>query len=127
MNKYVDELNEENGESVHYEEMVTGMEKPVATKHKRQSIAPLPSFSKIFVPIDQRTWNDILAVDHVNKISLSYGVSKTMTGILRHHGCHREDGGAIDWNTLVTCVLSRPRERLGLDDSRMVGSSSCRK
>ena len=32
-NKCVEELYEENGASTHYEEMVTGMEKPVATKH----------------------------------------------------------------------------------------------
>ena len=33
MNEYVDELNEENGKSHHYEELVTCMEKPVATLH----------------------------------------------------------------------------------------------
>ena len=75
MNKYVDELYTENEESVYYKEMATGMTKPVATKHKGQSSPP--------------------------KRSLSYGVSKTMSKILRHHGSHREGDGAIDWNILL--------------------------
>ena len=41
------------------------------------------------------------AVDYVNKRSLSYRVSKTMTRVLRLHGSHREDDGAIDWSTLL--------------------------
>ena len=36
MSKYVDELREENGESIYYEEMDTVTEKPVATKQKGQ-------------------------------------------------------------------------------------------
>ena len=36
VNKYVDELREENGESIYYEEMVNITEKPVATKPKGQ-------------------------------------------------------------------------------------------
>ena len=37
MNKIVDGLPEENAISIHYEEMVTGTERPVATKQKEQS------------------------------------------------------------------------------------------
>ena len=85
---------EENGESIHYEEMDTGMRKPVATKHKQQSSPPSHSSSKMFVPIDQRKSNDIPAVDNVNQRSLLYRVSLTVTKILRHHGCHRENDGA---------------------------------
>ena len=33
-NKYVDDFYEENGESIRDEEMVNGMEKPVATKQR---------------------------------------------------------------------------------------------
>ena len=40
MNKYVDELHEENGESVHHEEMVTGAGKTLATKQKGQTHPP---------------------------------------------------------------------------------------
>ena len=69
-----------------------------ATKQKGESNAPLPSFSKMFAPIDQRKWKDILVVDEG---SLSFRVSKTMTRILRHQGSHREDDGAMDWDTLL--------------------------
>ena len=65
-NKYVDELLEENGKSIHCEEMVTGTERPVATKQKEQSTPPLFSLSTMVVPIDQRKWKDIRAVDFVN-------------------------------------------------------------
>ena len=82
--KYVEELYEETGESTHFEEMASGIEKPVATKHKEQPSPPSRSLSKIFVPIDQRKWNDISAVDYVIQRSLSYRVSKTMTQVLRH-------------------------------------------
>ena len=61
MNMYVEELYEENEESIHYEE------EPVATKHKGQPSPPSHSFSKMFVSIEQRRWNDILAVGYVNK------------------------------------------------------------
>ena len=96
MNKYVNELPEENGKSSHYEEVVTGTERPVATKQKEQSSPPLPSLSTMVVPIDQRKWKDIPAVDYVDKGSLSFSVSKTMTRILRHRGLHRETNGAMD-------------------------------
>ena len=44
MNKYVDELPEENEKSViHFEEVVTGTVRLVATKQKEQSTPPLPS------------------------------------------------------------------------------------
>ena len=66
-----------------------------------QSTPPLPSFSKMFVPIDQRKWKDIAALDYVDKGSLSLSVSKTMTQILRHRGLHRETSAAMDWDTLL--------------------------
>ena len=83
MNEYVVELSEENRKSVHFEEMVTGTGRPVATEQKEQSNPRLLSFSKMFVPIDQRKWKDILAVDYIDEGSLSFSVSKTMTRILR--------------------------------------------
>ena len=82
MNEHV-ELPEENGKSVHCEEMVTGTGRPVATEQKEQSNPRLLSFSKMFVPIDQRKWKDILAVDYVDEGSLSFSVLKTTTRILR--------------------------------------------
>ena len=48
-------------------------------------------------------------VDYVDKGSLSCRVSKTMTQVLRHQGSHREDDGAMDWNTLLH-VLCRDCE-----------------
>ena len=84
MNKYVNELPEENGESIHYEEATTGTGRPVATKQKEQSTPPSSSLSSIVVPIDQRKWNDIPTIDYVDKGSVSFSVSKTMTRIPRH-------------------------------------------
>ena len=48
------------------------------------------TLSTVVVPIGQRKWKDILAVDHVDKGSLSFSVSKTMTRILQHRGLHRD-------------------------------------
>ena len=33
-------------------------------------------------------------------------VSKTMTKILRHHGSHREDDGAIVWKNCCSCCVA---------------------
>ena len=60
----------------------------------------------MFVPIDQRKWKDIPAVHYVDKGLLSFSVSKTMVRIPRHRGFHREDDGAMDWDTLLH-MLSR--------------------
>ena len=96
MNKYVEKRIKMK--SVHHEEIVTGSgtEKPVATKQKGQSRPQSYLVSKMFLPIDQGQWKDIPAVDDVRKRSLSWRVSKIMTNMLRHHGVHREDGGASD-------------------------------
>ena len=56
VNIHVDELREENGTSIHNEEVTTGAGGPVATKQREQSNPPSPSFSKMFVPINQRKW-----------------------------------------------------------------------
>ena len=53
------------------------------------------------VPIDQRKWNDIPAVNNVIKGAASWRVSKIMTKMSRHHGHLREDAWAIDWNSLL--------------------------
>ena len=58
----------------------------------------------MFVLIDQRRWKDILAVDYVDKRSLSFRVSTTMTRIPRHQGSRREEDGARDWKTLLHMV-----------------------
>ena len=64
-----------SGKCVYDKEMATGSdtEKPVATTHKGPS----------------------------SPRSLSWRVSKIMTKMLRHRGCHRGDDGATDWNTLL--------------------------
>ena len=112
-NKYVGKLHEENGASIHYEEMATGSgtAKPVATKQKGQSNPPPPAFSKMYVPVGQRKWNDTPAVDYVNQRSLSYRVSKTMTQIPRYHGPHREDDGTSCWNTLLLMLCATTKTR----------------
>ena len=104
MIKYVEEIYEEKGESVYHEEMATGSGtgKPVVTKHKGQPSPQSNPVSTMFIPSDPRTWNDLPAVDYVSGRSLPCRVSKIMTQMLRHHGSHREDDGAIKWNTLLT-------------------------
>ena len=52
----------------------------------------------MIVPIDQRKWKDIPAVDYVDLGSLSFSVPKTMTRILRHRGLHRVTDGAMGWD-----------------------------
>ena len=42
-----------------------------ATEQQEQSTIALNPLSKIFIPIDQRKWNDIPAVDSVKKVSLA--------------------------------------------------------
>ena len=101
MNKYEDEFPTDNGKSVDYEEMFTGTVRPVATKQKGQSNPPLPSFSKMFVPIGLWRWRDTPAVDYFDKRSLSFRFLKRLTRILRHQDSHREDDGAMDWNSLL--------------------------
>ena len=96
MNKYVNELPEEAGESIHYEEMVTGTGKPVAAKIKEQPIPTLPSFSTMVVPIDQWKWKDILVVDHVDERSVSF-----------NRGLYLETDGAMEWNILLLMVRCR--------------------
>ena len=83
MNKYVVELPEKSGKSIHYEEVTASTGRPTATKQKEQSTPSLTSFSTIVVPIDQRKWKDIPLVDYIDERSLSFNVSKTMTRILR--------------------------------------------
>ena len=108
----LEKFSKKKGESVYHEGMATssGTGKPVATKHKGQPSPRSNPVSKMFAPIDQRKWHDIPAVDYVSKRSLSWRVSKIMTKMVRHHGSHREDDGAIDWNTL-TFVMPRHRIR----------------
>ena len=55
MNKYVSELPEENGKSIHHEEATTSTGRP----------------------IDQRNWKDIPDMDHVDERSLSFNVSSS--------------------------------------------------
>ena len=74
MNKYVSEFLEENGKSIHYEEVTTGTARPIAAKQKEQSTPPLSSLFTIVVPTDQRKWKDIPAVDYVDEGSLSFSV-----------------------------------------------------
>ena len=130
MNKDVEEIFEEQGESACHEDMVTGSgtEKSVATKQKKQAGPQSYPVSKTFVPVDHWKWNDISAVDYVSKGSLSWRVSKIMTKMLRHHGLHREDDRVIDWNSLLpTLYRDFERENAGRWSSKEVaGSSSTR-
>ena len=109
MNKYVNELPEENGKSIHCEEETTSVGRPFATKQKEQSTPPLLSLSTIAVPIHQRKWKDSLAVDYVDNGSVSFSVSKTMTRILRHRRLHREADGAMEWTYGHQCDVATTR------------------
>ena len=57
------------------------------------------------MPIDQREWNDILAVGYIDEES--FNVSKTMIRILMHRGLHREKDGASGMENIVAHVLCR--------------------
>ena len=77
---------------------LAGAWKPFATKHKGEPSPQSDLVSKIFLQIDQRKWNDILAVDYVSKKrSWPWRVSNIVTEMSRH----RADDGAIGWNTLL--------------------------
>ena len=84
MNEYVNELSEENGKCSHYKKVTACTGRLVATKQKEQLTPSLSSLSTIVVPIDQRKWKDIPAVENVDERLLSFNVSKSMTRILRH-------------------------------------------
>ena len=59
VNTYVNELPEENGRSIHQDEVTTGTGRPVATTQKEQSTPPSSSLSTILVPIDLGKWKDV--------------------------------------------------------------------
>ena len=90
MNKYV---------TSHYDE-VNQYGETRCDKTEGTSNPPLSSPSSVVVQIDQRKWNDILAVDYVDEVSLFFRVSKTMTRTPRHRGLHREADVAMEWNIL---------------------------
>ena len=69
MNKYVNELPEEKGQSIHYEAATASTRRPVATKQKEQFTPSSSALSTIVVPIDQRKWKDIPAVEYVDEKS----------------------------------------------------------
>ena len=80
MNKHVTELPEENQTPNHYEETAFGAEKPVATKRQEQIIPSSSSSSTTIMPIDQRKWNDILALGYFDETSCK--ISKKMPRLL---------------------------------------------
>ena len=80
MNKHVTELPEENQTPIHYEEMAFGAEKPVARKRQEQIIPSSSSSSTTIMPINQRKWNDILALGHFDEESCK--ISKKMPRLL---------------------------------------------
>ena len=89
INQHVSEFPEENEEPIHhYEEVTLVAVKPVAAKQHEQFIPFSSSSSSTCMPIDQRKWNDILAVGNIGEES--FKISKKMTRILRHHGHHQE-------------------------------------
>ena len=54
LNKYVNDLREENGKYTHWEEATASTGRPVATKQKEQFTPSLSSLPTIVVPVDQR-------------------------------------------------------------------------
>ena len=87
INKYFNELIDENEKSNHSEEMIIDTGKFVATK---RTIAKY-----------------ILVVDGDGCGSFSFTVSKTMIRMQRHRDLHRQTDGAMQWNILSFCVMPR--------------------
>ena len=59
--------------------MTTSIEESDASKQQEQSSIPMSGPSKEFIPIDQRKWNDIPAIDNVKGESLAQKISKKVT------------------------------------------------
>ena len=55
------------------------------------------------MPIDQRKWNDILAVGNINEEP--FKISKKMTRLLRHQGHPREHNGATVGEGCCLCFV----------------------
>ena len=85
----------------------TSIEKSIATKQQEQSNPPSTSPSKTIIPIDQRKWNEIRAVNNVKRESLVWRVSKIVTKVSRHRCLHRENDGAIDWCSLLSMLRGK--------------------
>ena len=81
----------------------------MTTKQQEQSSIPMNSPSKTFIPIDQRKWKDIPAVDSVKEESAASRISKKVTTFSRHQEPHRAIDGAIDWCSMLP-VLRREFE-----------------
>ena len=63
MNKYVNELPEENGKSIHVEEVTASTADPLRqNRANNYSLHHYSALSTIVVPIDQRKWRDVPAV-----------------------------------------------------------------
>ena len=110
-NRHVDEAWQELEEPPHDVEMVifSSIEESNATEQQEQSSIPMDPPSKIFMPIDQRKWSDIPAVNSVKEESPAWRVSKKVTIFSRHQELHREIDGAICWCSLLL-VLRRDFE-----------------
>ena len=91
----------ERGKSIHFEEMVTSTERPFATKRKGQSNPPLPSFSKMFVPVDQPTEVE----RHLPSTSSIRDLCHLVSRILRRQGSRRWWCNGLEY--IVTCVCRR--------------------
>ena len=101
VNKYATELLEENRRPINYEGASPSAGTLAAMEQKEQ-FTPSSS-SSATLPIDQRKWNDIL---FGGLTIIFYTISKIMTGLLRHQGYLREDGGAIEWRNLLPLFYS---------------------
>ena len=95
-------------EPPHDVEMVSyaSIEESNATEQQEQSSIPMDPPSKMNMPLDQRKWSDIPAVNSVKKESLARRVSKKVTIFSRHQELHQEIDGAICWCSLLL-VLRR--------------------
>ena len=99
--------------------MTASTGRPFATQQKEQFSPSLSSLSAIVVPIDQRKWKDILAVEYVDERSLSFNVSKSLTRILRHRGLREifvlQCLEVTDPNTTTSRSSSRNRWSNGIE------------
>ena len=84
------------------EEDALGARKPVTMKQQGQFIPYSSASSSTVMLINQRKWNDILAVGNIEE--KSFKISKLMTRLVRHQGHPQEDDEATEWRSLFPAV-----------------------
>ena len=137
-NRYVEELWHDPDNSPESRQMVghTSVGRPNAgisstgdtraSKPKTQSDL-INNHSEDFIRIDTRKWNDILARGGVERKTLEWKISKTVTNLARHLDiADRQTDGAVHWNSMCSKLrLEFESEGVqNLPDSQWIGEIS---